>query len=147
LGQSALGGNGKMELEWWLPHSSPAQFVALVDLKSQRVWFFTHNEFVEDAHQQKTARGLHFSFYTDPTARPKRPRCTEGDYEDRLIDKRIASVFGPRADDNESFSDAWSRVSEVFATAAAPRGQCSRKIGMPVRAMVGHNIDGFIHLP
>jgi hypothetical protein len=102
LGPKRAGGKGKMELEWWLPHVSPAQLVALVDLDSQRVWLFTHQEFVEDAHQQKAAKGLHFSFYTDPAARPKRLRCTESDYEDRLIDKRIASVFGPRSDDKAS---------------------------------------------
>jgi hypothetical protein len=35
------GGKGKAALDWWVSESVPAQLIALVDLSSEKIWFFT----------------------------------------------------------------------------------------------------------
>jgi hypothetical protein len=72
---------------------SPAQLVALVDLDTERIWFFRHSE-LDEAAQQKPGPRLHFFFYTDPTACPRRPNCMEADFDRCLIEKRIGELFG-----------------------------------------------------
>ena len=43
------GGSGKMTLDWWLPVNSPAEFIALVDLSTEKIWFFSYDEFSKNA--------------------------------------------------------------------------------------------------
>jgi hypothetical protein len=66
------GGRGKHALDWWVPHKSPADYVALVDLSSQGIWFLSPAELLLHA-QQQPARGLHIYMYTDATVHPRRP--------------------------------------------------------------------------
>ena len=58
------GGKGKLALDWWVEHKSPAQLVAIVDLSQQRVWLLEAMEFSSLA-QQKSAKGFHLYFYLD----------------------------------------------------------------------------------
>lgn len=64
------GGKGKAALDWWVPVASPAQYMALVDLSSERVWLLSHEELASHAQQQSSGR-LHIYMYTDPTARAR----------------------------------------------------------------------------
>jgi hypothetical protein len=54
-----------MALDWWLPHGSPAEFVAIVNLSDDSAWLLRHNEFMRLAQQKKSAKGLHLYFYVE----------------------------------------------------------------------------------
>ena len=58
------GGKGRLALDWWLKCSSPANFVALVDLESEQVWLLSHSE-MQDFAQQRPSEQLHFYMYSD----------------------------------------------------------------------------------
>lgn len=88
------GGKGKAALDWWVPESVPAQFVACVDLSSERVWLFTREELTGLA-QQKSSGKLHLYMYTDLNVRPRtKNRLVHSHEFDRfLISNRVATVF------------------------------------------------------
>ena len=65
------GGKGKAALDWWLPHESPAQLIALVDLSSPRIWLLKTTE-IPSIAQQKSKTKFHIYMYTDPTHRSKK---------------------------------------------------------------------------
>lgn len=89
------GGKGKRLLDWWIPDKSPAQYVALVDLDSERIWVFSHAEIISVAQQHSGGRH-HLGMYTDPTAKPSKPGRLSHSYEFEkfLITNRIHLVFG-----------------------------------------------------
>lgn len=64
------GGKGKLALDWWIPSDSPAQYVALVDLSSQGIWFMSLAELRAHAQQQPAGR-FHVYMYTDTSFRPR----------------------------------------------------------------------------
>lgn len=66
------GGRGNLLLDWWIRDNSPAELVAFVDLKSERVWMFRHNEVqARRLHQARPVKHLlHFGFYIDPAYTP-----------------------------------------------------------------------------
>ncbi|MBP8117583.1 MAG: hypothetical protein KAY09_07590 [Nitrospira sp.] len=89
------GGKGKLALDWWVSESVPAQLIALVDLSSEKIWFFTRKE-VGELAQQKSSGRLHLYMYTDLAVRPlKRDRLVHSYEFDRfLISNRVADIFG-----------------------------------------------------
>jgi hypothetical protein len=88
------GGKGKAALDWWLPHDSPAQLIALVDLSSQRIWIFRTTE-ISIVAQQKSATKFHIYMYTDITHRPKKTdRLAYAHEFDRfLLENRARELF------------------------------------------------------
>ncbi len=89
------GGKGRAALDWWLPHDSPADLIAFVDLSTRRVWLLKANEIAGIAQQSSNGR-FHFYMYTDPGRRPsKTGRRTEAPEFDRfLFEQRVAEIFG-----------------------------------------------------
>jgi len=89
------GGKGKAALDWWLREDSPAELVALVDLSSEAVWMFRHEELVEHAQQISSGR-LHFYLYTDETARGriKGRRVHLKEFEGFAMGVRAPEIFG-----------------------------------------------------
>jgi len=65
------GGKGKAALDWWVPVDTPAQYVALVDLATERVWLVSRDELAELAQQRSSGR-YHIYMYTDPAAKPRK---------------------------------------------------------------------------
>jgi len=65
------GGKGKAALDWWVPVDTPAQYIALVDLATERVWLASGAELGELAQQRSSGR-YHIYMYTDPTAKPRK---------------------------------------------------------------------------
>jgi len=45
-------GHGKLTLDWWLPKTSPAELVGLVNLADDQAWLFRHEAFVAKAQQK-----------------------------------------------------------------------------------------------
>ncbi len=65
------GGKGKLALDWWVPIGSPAEYQALVDLQTVRVWLLRTDELPELA-QQTTSERHHIYMYIDPTHTPRK---------------------------------------------------------------------------
>jgi hypothetical protein len=89
------GGTGKFALDWWVPHNSPADYIALVDLSSESIWFLSPAELLVHAQQQST-RGLHIYMYTDPSARPRRSDrfAHQFEFEQFKLANRAPAVYG-----------------------------------------------------
>ena len=92
LQPKAAGGKGKLALDWWLPRSSPAEVVGLVNLEHDRAWLFRKEEF-ESKAQQQTEDRLHLYFYVDPTYQA-REGGHERDFEPFKIERRMSDLFG-----------------------------------------------------
>jgi hypothetical protein len=86
------GGRGKLALDWWISETSPAAWVALVDLETQRVWLLLQSEFATIA-QQKSGGRLHFYFYTELNYQPRISGRLDREYEPYLIEQRIEKLF------------------------------------------------------
>ena len=89
------GGKGKLSLDWWLPHDSPAQLMTLVDLSLQRIWIFKISE-IAGVAQQKSKSQYHLFMYTDPTVRPqKTDRLAHlHEFGRYLLENRAHELFG-----------------------------------------------------
>jgi hypothetical protein len=87
------GGKGPLALDWWVPQQSPADYFALVDLESDRVWLFTAPELDRFAQQKPEGR-LHFYFYTDASAQPRGEGKRAKDFEEYMLERRVADLFG-----------------------------------------------------
>ena len=89
------GGRGKHALDWWVPHNSPADYVALVDLSSQGIWFLSPAELLIHA-QQQPARGLHIYMYTDSSVRPRRSDRLAHlhEFEQFKLVNRASAIYG-----------------------------------------------------
>jgi len=86
------GGRGKMALGWWVPESSPAEWVALVNLETQSIWLISHSELSAVAHQRASGR-LHLYFYTEPSAEPRLGNRLARDFDQHLFDKQIEKLL------------------------------------------------------
>ena len=88
------GGKGKAALDWWLPHNSPAQLIALVDLSSTRVWLLKTNE-IDSVAQQKSGTKFHIYMYTDATHKPKKTGrlAHVHEFESFLLESRASELF------------------------------------------------------
>lgn len=86
------GGRGKMVLSWWVSETSPAEWVALVDLETQSIWLISHSELSVIA-QQKASGRLHLYFYTDPDAEPRLSNRLARDFDQLLFDRQIEKLL------------------------------------------------------
>jgi len=88
------GGKGKAAVDWWIPEDCPAQYIALVDLSTQRIWLLLREE-VATLAQQKSSGRFHLYMYTDPTARPtKIDRLAHVyEFEKYLLENRAHTLF------------------------------------------------------
>lgn len=75
-----------------MPASTPAQFVGAVDLSSDSVWLFRHEEFAARAQQKPEGR-LHLYFYIAPELSAG-AGCHINDFESFRLANRFAEVFG-----------------------------------------------------
>jgi len=89
------GGKGKAALDWWVPETSPAQFVALVDLSSEAVWLMSQAELLTHAQQRSGGRA-HIYMYIDPDARPRKAGrlSLRAEFDAFLLSRRAVEVFG-----------------------------------------------------
>jgi hypothetical protein len=87
------GGRGAPALNWWISETSPADLVALVELKTDIVWLLSHAE-LEACAQQRSSGRLHFFFYLDATVRPRKPHRLASDFERFRLEHRIGDFFG-----------------------------------------------------
>lgn len=85
------GGKGPLALDWWIPVNSPAQLVACVDLQSENVWIFRHEELATIVRQQSGDR-YHLYFYTGPSASRSRA-SRSSDFACYRLDARIDELF------------------------------------------------------
>lgn len=74
------GGKGREALDWWVSEACPAKLVALVDLKTEKVWMMRKAELEEHAQQRSSGR-LHIYMYTDPSAKPRNSERLAHAYE------------------------------------------------------------------
>jgi hypothetical protein len=88
------GGKGKAGLDWWVPEGSPADFVAFVDLSSQRIWVMKLSELPMFAQQHANGR-YHFFISVDPTYKPRKTdRIVHAyEFERFLIENRAHAIF------------------------------------------------------
>lgn len=89
------GGKSKAALDWWVSIESPAQYIALVDLATERVWLISKQELAEVAQQRSSGR-YHVYMYTDPAAKPRKAgRLAQAHEFDQFLLSRCAErIFG-----------------------------------------------------
>lgn len=89
------GGKGKPVLDWWLPHDSPAQLIALVDLSEHRIWMFKTTEIPKFA-QQKSETKFHIYMHTAPSYKPiKAGKLAHvRDFGGFLLENRMLELIG-----------------------------------------------------
>jgi hypothetical protein len=74
------GGKGKMALDWWVPVSARADYIACVDLDTLRVWLFRRSEF-EKLSQQQAGGKYHLYMYTNKAVALRGKKTMKFDYE------------------------------------------------------------------
>jgi len=89
------GGKGQLALDWWLPHDSPAQLIALVDLEGDRVWLLRKVEMVELAQQRPEGR-LHLYMYTGEGYVPRKNMCHVMDFIHLRLEARSSLFSGEK---------------------------------------------------
>jgi len=82
LAPKRAGGKSGWALDWWVRKDSPAEMVALVDLKTEKVWFISQRTLSKIAQQKRTDK-LHFYFYVNDTRHNLKKR--ESDYSQFLM--------------------------------------------------------------
>lgn len=92
LGPKRGGGKGTPGLDWWLRQDSPAEYVAIVDIESSRVWLLLHSEFEKFAQQRPEGR-LHLYFSDAEVRRNRVSMSRASDYEAYLLEARISEIF------------------------------------------------------
>ena len=87
------GGKGKLALDWWIPDSSPAQYFALVDLRSSRIWLLTMAELRRLAQQHPPGR-YHIYMYVEATTHRLRTgkRMTDTQFSAYLLESRLREL-------------------------------------------------------
>jgi hypothetical protein len=83
------GGKGNWLQGWSLRKSSPAEYVALVDLDQERIWVLTHEQFCSEA-QQKNRPEMTLYAYLKPLK--KRASKTIADLNGYSIDRWAQTV-------------------------------------------------------
>ena len=87
------GGRGKLALDWWLSDTSPADYIACVDLSVARVWLFSRREFQAAAQQHSSGR-YHLYMWCDPSVRSRRGRRIRVEqFEDAICPARMRELF------------------------------------------------------
>jgi hypothetical protein len=88
------GGKGKAALDWWIRDDSPADFVALVDLSTERIRLMSHVELLTLAQQSSSGRA-HIYMNTDVTVRPRTPgrRAHQEEFSEFLLNRCAAKLM------------------------------------------------------
>jgi hypothetical protein len=87
------GGKGKESLAWDLRDNSPAELVALVNLKDSEAWIFTNEEF-ERLAQQYSKKGIRKLYmYTDETVKTKKEMALKSQFESYQLETYAPSIF------------------------------------------------------
>lgn len=96
------GGTGPGALDWSVPHDSPAQLIALVDMsEGGRIWLFTLEELRAEAQQDripksekgKRTRQLHMYIATTEIIRPDGKKRHMGEFDGFLLENRVGELF------------------------------------------------------
>ena len=74
------GGKGKMALDWWVPTSTEADYIACADLDTLRVWLFRRAEFMKLCQQQAGGK-YHLYMYTNKAVALRGKKSMKFDYE------------------------------------------------------------------
>lgn len=84
------GGRGALGVDWWVSNDCPAQWYALVDLESRRIWLLTREEIYANAQQKPKGRA-HLCMCTEPGTRAY---AQNGDHKfvKFLFERRVASL-------------------------------------------------------
>ncbi len=85
------GGAGSLALDWWLRENSPAQLIALVDLESDEIWLFTHQEFSKLAQQNSNGR-FHFYMYLSDDVKTKK-RALKSQFTEFLLKNKVGELL------------------------------------------------------
>lgn len=82
------GGKGPPSIDWWVSEDCPAEWIALADISTRRVWMLRRQE-LDALAQQRSNRKLHLYMYTNPDAGP-RAYENNGDarFSEYLFEKR-----------------------------------------------------------
>jgi hypothetical protein len=92
LGPKPAGGKGKLLLSWPFPDDIKAQWLACVDMSTDRGWLFT-TERAREVAQQKHANGTRLLyFYTDESVGPKSLKVS--DMDGQRLEAVIAGLLG-----------------------------------------------------
>lgn len=88
------GGRGKAELSWWISEDREEDYVALVDLSTERIWLFRSNELKELAQQHSGAKD-HLYMRTDHSIKPHtvKGKQLDIDFNEFLLRRRIGSIL------------------------------------------------------
>lgn len=87
------GGKGKLSLAWNLRDNSPAELVAVTDLSTDSVWFFTHSEFQKLAQQHSEKGVLKLYMYVDESVKTKKEMALLSQFEHYRLENRIDTFF------------------------------------------------------
>ena len=100
--EKPAGGKGKALLDWWIRDDSPAELVAFVDLHSESIWMFRHEEVRASrlAKDRPITGPLHFGFYIDPDYVPRSKSYHMSMFENFRMECRIEELFGEPQDSN-----------------------------------------------
>ncbi|HEX8362590.1 MAG TPA: HNH endonuclease [Longimicrobium sp.] len=104
------GGNGPSAIDWWIPERTEAEWVALAELTSGRVWLFRTRE-IPDLAQQHPAGSYHLYMYTEPI-RSSKERVLDTHFEEYQMERRL---------DDLRASIALARAPLPAADSAQPR--------------------------
>ena len=77
---SPAGGSGKLSIGWSVPVNCPADIIAVVNLESFEVWFFSFEEYKELA-QQKTGKYFKLYMFTDETVKTGKAKALKSQFE------------------------------------------------------------------
>ena len=90
------GGKSRLCLDWWIPSACPADFVALSELDSNRIWLFSKSELKECAQQSPEGK-FHFFMYIEQGA-PRHDGKAQHDHEfnDYLLDQAVYKLIKPK---------------------------------------------------
>lgn len=89
------GGKGPLALDWWIGEDSSADWVALADLSTSRVWLMTMEEVAANAQQHPAGRH-HLFMVVEPDAVPQRRRYTrylDSHFDEFLFERRFPGVL------------------------------------------------------
>jgi hypothetical protein len=91
------GGNGRPALAWMLSGNSPADFIAVTDLSTDRAWLFRRKEAFTLAQQHPESGNHHLVMVTDRGLTSKHARILDDDFTEFLIERRANELLSTQA--------------------------------------------------
>ncbi len=93
LAPKLAGGRGRTELDWNFGARKAADWIAFVDLSSERAWLFRTEEAIEAAQQHPKGGGHKLVMVTDPgLERSKHARILDTDFREFALERRAAEL-------------------------------------------------------